>query len=190
LQVFDQIFVDREYRCVDGLSGIRTIVDAGANVGYSSAYFLSHFPDAEVIALEPDPENFKALERNLAAWGDRVTTLQVALWSEPAALNFRSETLHEGGEWGRQVEADRSGSVEALDIPSILDRFGLTGIDLLKIDIEGAEREVFASPDWLDRVRNMVIELHGSEEERIFSNAIQGRDYSISRCEELTVCLS
>src|SRR4051794_1523575 len=52
---FDQIFVDHEYRCIDHLKNIRTIVDAGANVGYSSAYFLSRFPDVRIIAVEPDP---------------------------------------------------------------------------------------------------------------------------------------
>src|SRR5947208_4936670 len=65
---FDQIFVDHEYRCIDSLQGVTTIIDAGANVGYSSAYFLSRFPEARIIALEPDPENFNALRRNLTPW--------------------------------------------------------------------------------------------------------------------------
>src|SRR6476469_2925625 len=54
-QVFHQIFVEREYRCIDHLTDVRTIIDAGANVGYSSAYFLTRWPRAKVIALEPDP---------------------------------------------------------------------------------------------------------------------------------------
>ena len=56
-QVFDQIFIEREYRCLDGLKNPQFILDCGANVGYSSAYFLSRFPDSFVVAVEPDALN-------------------------------------------------------------------------------------------------------------------------------------
>jgi FkbM family methyltransferase len=188
--VFYQIFVDREYRCIDHLTGIRTIIDAGANVGYSSAYLLTRFPDAKVIALEPDAGNFNVLQANLAPWGDRVTCLKAALWSEPTTLDFRSETLDQGAEWGRQVEQAASGEVVAVDIPTLLRDHCLETIDLLKVDIEGAEREVFRSPDWLPHVRNMVVEIHGPDEDRIFHQAVDGLPYLISHCDELTVCLA
>jgi hypothetical protein len=60
----------------------------------------------------------------------------------------------------------------------------------LKIDIEGAEAQVFGRPcDWLDKVDNLVIELHGEKCERIFRRAIEGRGFSVSTCEELAVCV-
>lgn len=188
LLVFDQVFIDREYRCIDHLKNVRLIIDAGANVGYSSAYLLTRFPDSRVVALEPDPANFVGLCRNLRPWSDRATLVQAALWSEPAMLDFRAETTATGDEWGRQVEA-RVGDVRALDMPSLIAQHG--PIDLLKIDIEGAEKHVFAADvSWLDSVRNIVIELHSENDRNIFAHAIGGQDYAVSKCEELTVCLS
>ena len=191
MAVFDQIFMEREYRCLDQVDGVRTIVDAGANVGYSSAYLLSRFTDATVICLEPDKANFVQLQRNLAPFGDRVTAVQGALWSEPCTLNFKTETLADGKEWGRQVEQSGSGDVQAFDIPSVMKMVGFEEIHLLKIDIEGAERAVFSAPDldWLRNVRNIVVELHGQECRSIFLDAIGDR-YALSECGELTVCLS
>lgn len=187
LLVFDQIFVEREYRCIDHLENVRTIVDAGANVGFSSAYLLSRFPKARVTCLEPDGGNFRALRRNLAPWAHRVNLIHAALWSEPGRVSLRDETTGSGEEWGRQVEPDDGGMVEALSMNEIIARTG--PIDLLKIDIEGAEKQVFAGDTaWLDQVRNIVIELHSDEDRRVFFDAIGDR-YAISQCEELTVCL-
>lgn len=191
LMVFDQIFLEKEYRCIDKLREIRTIVDAGANVGYSSAYLLSRFQESRVVAIEPDPENFAVLKENLAPWGSRATLLNGALWSEPTTLNFRKETMLQGEEWGRQVESSASGEVRAFDMPHIMAAYDMDEIDLLKIDIEGAEEAVFSAPDisWLGRVKNIVIELHGQRCASIFLEAVESQGYEISRCDELTVCL-
>ena len=70
--VFDQVFIEREYQSLDGLSSPELINDCGANVGYSSAYFLTRFPRAKLLAVEPDPGNFAALERNLSHYRPRV----------------------------------------------------------------------------------------------------------------------
>src|SRR4051812_12644684 len=64
LMVFDQIFVERQYSCLDHLHDPKLIIDCGANVGYSSAYFLSRFPKCALIAVEPDPGNFSMLAIN------------------------------------------------------------------------------------------------------------------------------
>lgn len=69
--VFWQIFGDREYRCLDDLRNVGLIIDCGATVGYSSAYFLTPLPTSHVIAVEPDIDNFDLLRTNLAPYGDR-----------------------------------------------------------------------------------------------------------------------
>lgn len=193
LFVFDQIFVDREYRCLDELHDIRTIIDAGANVGYSSAYLLTRYPQAKVIAIEPDGANFALLEQNLAKFGDRVHTVQGALWSEDTTLDFSESFQDVGDEWARQVgtSADGNGAIPAMSIASLLDKYGWDNVDLLKMDIEGAEETVFSSPDlgWMDRVGAMVIEIHGPACRAALDRAIERRSYDISYCEELTVCM-
>src|SRR5262245_51740970 len=52
--VFCEVLLQEEYACIPHLDDVRTIVDAGANVGFSTRYLLRRFPSARVIALEPD----------------------------------------------------------------------------------------------------------------------------------------
>jgi hypothetical protein len=66
--------------------GVRLIIDCGANVGYSSAYFLSRFPYCQVIAVEADPDNFVILRRNLDRYEDRVRLIHVGVWSQKVGL--------------------------------------------------------------------------------------------------------
>jgi hypothetical protein len=70
-EAFDQIFIDAILaEVVAGVDAARVIVDLGANVGYSSVFFLNAFPDAFVLAVEPDPQNANICARNLAPYGD------------------------------------------------------------------------------------------------------------------------
>lgn len=189
IYVFEQIFVEREYRCLDGLRGIETIVDAGANVGFASAYFLSRFKRSKVIAIEPDDQNIRSLKRNLFGWKERAVVVEGAVWSESCMLDLRDDVEAEA--WARQVHKVTDGRVPAYDMPTILDRYGIERLDLLKMDIEGAELNVFGASDlsWLKRVRNIVIELHGEECEKVFFSAVKDHGFTISRCDELIVCL-
>jgi hypothetical protein len=91
--IFWQIFGDREYRCLDELKNARLIIDCGANVGYSSAYFLTHFPSSHVIAVEPDLENFNLLRTNLAPDRGRCRLVNSAIWSKPAGVLIVEPTL-------------------------------------------------------------------------------------------------
>jgi FkbM family methyltransferase len=196
LPVFRQIFLQRDYACLDPLRQAGLIVDCGANVGYASAYLLSRFPRAEVIAVEPDPGNFELLERNLSPYGGSVRTLRSAVWSHPARL-VMSEDPYRGGEWSRQVRECRPGEEPAflgVDIGSLLAGSGHERISILKIDIEGAEGVVFAADvePWIDRVDQLVIELHDDSSfgdcSAIFHRAIAGRGLAVTQHGELTVC--
>lgn len=187
LAVFYQIFVFDEYRCMAGLREPRLIVDLGANVGYSSAYFLSRFKDCRVIAIEPDPDNFRQLQKNVRPYSDRITTIQAAIWPTAERLDMHHPGI--GAEWGVKVAPSNDGTVDAVTMPQILGLAGRDRISLLKIDIEGAEIELFKSDtSWLDAVDNLVIELHGEEAEQIFFSKIDKSRFTISRCDELTVC--
>ena len=91
MNVFSQIFAWDEYACLRSVSSPRWILDLGANAGYSSAYFLSCFPTASVIAVEPDTDNCKLCRTNLAQYGTRA---RVRIW--PWAQRFRRR---EGSDW-------------------------------------------------------------------------------------------
>jgi FkbM family methyltransferase len=188
--VFHQIFVEREYRCLDGVTKADFIVDCGANVGYSAAYFLSRYPRADVFAVEPDAENFRQLDANVAPYGSRCTTFHGAVWDRSTAcLSLDKDSMARDAEWGRRVSEADSGDVTAIDIGTILASSGHKTISILKIDIEGAEETIFrGNTDWLSRVDNIVIELHGEVCEQAFFAALAPFNFDISQCDELTVC--
>jgi FkbM family methyltransferase len=190
--IFWQIFGDREYRCLDGLENPRLIIDCGANVGYSSAYFLTRFPHSHVIAVEPDIDNFDLLRTNLAPYGERCRLVNSAVWSKSTGLMFVEATLR-GPECSRRVRessGDEKPSMIATDIRRLLMESGFDRISILKIDIEGSEIELFSSnySEWLPWVDHLVIELHNDDCAVAFQNAIRTEPFVLSRCEELVVC--
>jgi FkbM family methyltransferase len=192
LNVFYQIFVFREYRCLDDITSADLIVDCGANVGYSSAYFLTRFPRAKVISIEPDPGNFALLQANTAPYGNRCQAICSAVWSHPTQLVLATD-YGDGREWARQVRIGGPGevpTVSATDIGTLLAESGFDRISILKVDIEGAEAAVFGAnyEQWITQVDNIVIELHDDRCRSAFMNAISTQGNVLSRCDELVVC--
>lgn len=194
MEVFSQIFVIDEYSCVSDIASPGLIFDLGANVGYSSVYFLTKFPTANVVAVEPDPANFEVCLRNLTPYGHRVKTVCGAVWSSCSKLALSRGTFGDGREWASQVREfegnDELLEVEGWDIPSLLNLAKGEQIDLLKVDIEGSEIDLFGpqSLAWLPKVRNICIELHGPRCEEVFFHALKEFDYQLGRFGELTVC--
>jgi FkbM family methyltransferase len=189
--VIRQVLVEEEYACLKDLGAVRFIVDCGANIGCSSAYFLSQFPNARLIAIEPDEDNFKMLERNLAPYGVRARALRAAVWADGGQrLRCVRGEYRDGLDWSCTVVADGSGDTVGVTISELLDTSGEQDIDLLKIDIEGAERYILAPgrTGWLARVRDLCIELHGAECEEAFAAAIRPYSCTLSRSGELTMC--
>jgi FkbM family methyltransferase len=195
MNVFDQIFIFQEYSCLRELKEPSLVLDLGANVGFSAAYFLSIFPKARIVAVEPDERNLAICKANLSPYGDRVLLLQGAVWSRPATLRLLKGTFRDGREWSTKVdelidEERPSVGVQAWDVGSLIDMSGGSTVDLLKVDIEGAELSVFgkSAGSWLHRVRNICIELHGKDCEEVFFAALKDFDYELGNYGELTVC--
>jgi len=137
-----------------------TVVDCGANIGLATRYLKQSFPGATVIAIEPDGENFDLLKKNIEGL-TAMHALQAAVWPVDGWVDLRRDGLRHSA-FRTQEATDGEGSIEALSIPGIMKRFGLDRIGLLKIDIEGAEKELFSAADlnWLEKVDRIAIELH------------------------------
>ncbi len=196
LDVFRQIFIRLEYGPLRDLQDVRLVIDCGANVGFSSAFFLSHFPSCRVLAIEPDPGNFAMLQRNLRAYGERAEAVRAGVWSHNVPLRSSRDPYRDGREWSLQVvpcEADQEPDFQGLSIPSLLASSGFDRISLLKIDIEGAEVVVFREKtDWLDRVDAIAIELHDDSRfgmaTEVFHAAIRGHGFETTQNGGLTIC--
>jgi FkbM family methyltransferase len=191
ISVFNQIFIHEEYRTLRQLEDVSLVLDLGANVGYSSAYFLSSFPKCRVVAVEPDERNIAVCRFNLKPYGDRVVLLHGAVWSECTGLSL-SLGSGVGREWATRVTQPsdpNAGDVPAWNVSSLIDMADVVEVDLLKVDIEGAERAVFSNcRSWLPRVRNICIELHGKVCRETFFHALADFEYSLEYSGELTIC--
>lgn len=163
--VFHQVFVDREYDSPNLPARAETIVDLGANIGLASLFLAAKYPAARILAVEPDADNFALLATNLAPCGDRMTPLLAAAWPQDGHISLVREDDAGAplGSWGVQV-VDRPGGalVPCHNVATLLDRVGFDRVDILKVDIEGAELEVFAqdSARWLSRIDLIAIETH------------------------------
>jgi FkbM family methyltransferase len=193
VRVIRQIFLKEEYRELRGEKNVGRIIDCGANIGCSAFYFLSKYPDAELIAVEPDEGNFRLLQKNLEPFGERARALQAAVWSRDQRLRIDRGHFGDGREWSYQVRVcrnDEQADVMALSLETVLNQFNWERVDLLKIDIEGAELELFTSGymPWLSRTRNLAIELHDPDCEQVFWRAMAGYDYQVQQSGETTIC--
>jgi FkbM family methyltransferase len=159
-----EVFVHRYYAPLRPIpeNSVRLIVDLGANVGFSCLYWLTQFPEARLIALEPHPGHMAQCRANLAANGmlSRVTLHAAAAGVTPSRI-----TLTDKGSASAVVTADANGiQADMLDIFSLLDG---CAVDLLKIDIEGGEHAILADPRFPRlRVSRLVMEWHGEPASR------------------------
>lgn len=195
IDVFKHIFVLREYEPFDDLVNPKLIIDCGANVGMSTAYFLTRFPGAKVVAVEPDPGNFQQLLHNTEPYGDRVHTVQAGVWSKRVGLKFIENKQGDGRAWAvsvAEVNPQEQADLQAISIDELLKASGQERITLLKIDIEGSEQALFLQgfERWLDKVDHLVIELHGRACEEVFYKAIEPYGFAVKANGGVVICRS
>ncbi|HZP59181.1 MAG TPA: FkbM family methyltransferase [Opitutaceae bacterium] len=164
LAIFEQVMLLEDCRPKTAVGRpVEYIIDAGAHIGCSSIYFALQYPRACILAVEAAASNFGQLVRNTTKISS-IRPLHAAVFhraGEVVVINPESEP------WGFQVgtlpENQSAGAaVQALTIDELMIRFGFPRVDVLKLDIEGAEKEIFQSDvsSWLPRVGSIVVELH------------------------------
>jgi FkbM family methyltransferase len=156
---FEHVFINDEY----GFSLARapaTIVDLGANIGASAAYFALRYPTARIFAVEPEPSNFEILSKNAKLF-PQVVPIHAAVWNREGRVEVRNTGE---GHWSmRATEADTPdrGPIRATTLQTLMQEYRIMDIDLLKVDVEGAECEIFQDASaWIDRVAVICTELH------------------------------
>lgn len=189
--VFRQIMIENEYLPLKDLSPL-TLLDLGANIGLASSWFLSQFPEVRVFAVEADRDNYALCCENLAAYGDRAKVIHAAVWSGRKMLVLHRKSCSADShveETARQTEQGEE-YVQGVDVASLIAMSGFERVNLMKIDIEGAEKEIFRcdSGSWLSRVDNLCIELHGDPCRNTFFQALVPYTYVHSQSGELDFC--
>ena len=139
-----------------------TIVDVGANIGMVSIFYANRYPNARIVAVEAEPSNFEILLQNVKHYSN-ILPFHAALWDRDGQVSLIAPGGNEDTAFkvGFAVHAGEGVPVRAITVRTLMKEAGISSIDLLKIDIEGAEKEVFeTASDWIDNVRCLAIELH------------------------------
>lgn len=148
-------------RCEDMVAAGRRpiILDCGANIGCSSYWLAIEYPQATVIAVEPDPEN--AL---LAEYNTRHCTNVKVLRAAVAARDCRLSIVNQSANADSfRTSPSKDGDITGYSIASLLTQEGATYADLLlaKIDIEGFEQDLFsANTEWVPECGAIIVETH------------------------------
>lgn len=181
-EVFKKIFLKMEYK-FNQVKDVKYIIDAGAYTGLSAIFFKMDFPESKIICIEASRANFLMLKKNLKNYND-VFMVNRALWSETVSLSFiESESKQFGSKVPNEGQA-HSAKIESITISEVLKDYNYPYIDLLKIDIEGSEKELFENnfSTWLIKTKYIVIELHDRFKPgcaKAFFNALNTINYSM-----------
>ena len=144
----------------------RIILDIGSNIGASILYFHQQFPDAKIFGFEPHPDTFRVLEKNVADLnGVKVFNYGLGAANQRMAIN--ADDVNFGAFNTRGVFKDRGFPAAPVEcevrrLDDVLRELGIAQVDLIKIDCEGAEADVFSalSDEILNRCQWIVGEFH------------------------------
>jgi FkbM family methyltransferase len=169
------------------------IIDAGGYIGTAAIILARAFPEATIVSLEPSHDNFAMLAMNVRGYPN-VIPLNMALGSTAGSIELVDRGNGGIGFSIVQAPADcaspsRLHEVAVTTVPDLMQRFEASGIDFLKLDIEGAEHDLLKGPPpWLDATRVIFAELHerivpGCE--AIFAAATAGRSNALDGGEKI-----
>jgi FkbM family methyltransferase len=157
----------------------RYILDAGANVGFSSRLFKSIWPESFIVSVEPDYENFEALQMNLRSL-QGVHPFNAGLWGRKARIGLSGNY----GEWGR-IFGEVTGwfqGMQAYGVNDLAKKFNVPAFEFVKIDVEGAEAKVFDPSldlSWINSAKVISLEVHDRFAGYFGMERISPRIYSV-----------
>ena len=170
----------------------KVIIDCGANIGLATVFFKNKFPEAKIISIEPEQSNFNLLLKNTSKYSD-VFCLNGGIWNKATNLVIQDSGK---GNWGfrcKETSNSNEFSVRAIPLGEIIKEHNIDCIDILKIDIEGSEKELFESnvENWLPKTRVIIIETHdriNPGASKSFFKAINDYDFSMTHRGENMIC--
>lgn len=145
---------------LEALGNVEVVVDAGANVGLTTLFLANRLPHAHFYCVEPAPEAFTSLKENLRRNGVAATAIQSAIVGMPGPQRL-VPGRHPGEVTTVPAKSADEETVPGWTFANLLDHMSLDSVDLLKLDVEGAEAVVLDQIDlWAPRVRGLIAEIH------------------------------
>ena len=195
-RVFEQIILNEEYKTVvDEIRKrnikVETILDLGANIGLSSIYLSAYLSPSKIIALEPSKSTFNRLEGNVEHIVN-IICIQKGIWSKNSFLK-PDLSFRDGQDWSFRLVEDTQKGNEGIEVTTInqlcIDK-NISMLDLVKMDIEGGEAEIFKNGklDWLDRTKVIALEIHDEFECReLIEGILNDKKFELMHSGELTI---
>ena len=194
ITTFDQIFLTGIYKLPKDFQP-KVIIDCGANVGMATVYFATRFPDAIILAIEPEESNFNILVLNCKPY-PHVIPIRKAVWHTSGKLH-----IIDGGKGNYAFMVKESidpsdkvvSSIDAVSISDLMNEYRFDEVGFVKMDIEGAEKFIFSEnyDYWLSRTNALSIEIHESLQpgtSKVIVKAMAKHDFSIQGSFEGYLC--
>lgn len=193
---FHEVFKEQVYAGVASrIARCGTVIDLGGNIGLATLYFAHRYPGCRLLVVEPNPPTYDLLVRNVRGLVEegRCRTLMAAVWGEEAELAaapIDSEHHYSAFATRPLAEGESGGAaMRGLPMRRLIADSGFETVDLLKVDIEGAEVELFRGDvDWLRGVGAIAIEFHGhSRRESDFDRIMRDYGFEVDDRDRHTV---
>jgi len=156
--IFRHIILEDDYNIEFNFEP-KIIIDAGAYAGFSPVYFANKYKQAKIFAIEVDDDNYKTLLKNTKTYKN-IVTYNKALWYKKTKLKINNVDVNKCSITVEEELADAK--TPTITINEIINDNNIDVIDILKIDIEGAEKDLFENAPhiWLSKIKVLIIELH------------------------------
>lgn len=164
IDIFYEIFYRKIYELPESKNNL-LIIDVGANTGLATLYFLNKMPNAIIYCIEPDPDNFLILQKNLQTEieNGKVIIELAALSDKDGFVNLTNNRFKYNTSITNELTANEAPTI-AYSVASFLKKYNINKVDLFKIDIEGAEENIFENyVSWFGTVQEILIEFHSEK---------------------------
>lgn len=156
-QVWADVFTGRYHLPPDTMPAPGTVLDLGANIGLTAAHYRYLWREAKIVAVEMDAGNAELARRNAPG----VVVRHAAVSPEPGQGWYDANAEAFAYQLVPESYPDRRLPVECVTLRGLIEQEFAGPVDFVKMDVEGAEWEILAAPDWAPLVRDLVVELHG-----------------------------
>jgi FkbM family methyltransferase len=179
---FEEVILNSAYQLLKNIAP-KFIIDGGGNIGLTACYFASQYPQAKIVTVEPDAGNFLMLQQNTKPYSN-IAAEQAGIWSRTTFLKIINSNDGNNAFMVQEVDTPEPTAIKALGIADIMHMHNMPHIDIVKLDIEGAEKEVFEGDcHWLKKTNILIVELHDHIKKgcsKALFEALRSYDFSFS----------
>lgn len=145
--------------CPDDNLCINTIVDLGANIGIETIRFAKMYPQASIFSVEAATENYRTLLLNTNG-NPNCTCVHGTIWHKATPLTLTKHTLDSQTWRVQETENSSDANTQGITFSEIMEKYNIKEVDILKVDIEGAEKQLFSESckQWIGNVKCIIVE--------------------------------